>query len=418
MATLTAALLTASAVWVAAPALAQTPPGGSSTTSPTTAPTTPTTPVHGNGGVTTTTPKGDTTTTTVPAEPTLPDPSGRVRALLAVLNAQNAQFGVVPAQQHVADMQHGADLAAQQVGLARARYAQADDAVRASKERMGSLAIATYVDPGQSDLEAAIGGDANIEGKRAVLLSVAIARERDVLKQAGQVVAERKREVDTAEEQKRAADALVSQAEQGVVDAQKRILDASTEIGTAIAHINDSGRGSWSLPIEGDSAVTGDEIAAWFFSRGQVPEARVPLAVLTGYYISEGKDEAIRGDMAFAQSVVETGSFQNPDTVQLNNFAGLGHCDSCGAGYDFATPQLGVRAQIQLLKSYAQKSPKYVHPLVDPRLRGPAGCCKTWRELTRVWATAPNYGPVILEMYRQLLLFVVQQRGLPVPPGA
>ncbi len=65
--------------------------------------------------------------------------------------------------------------------------------------------------------------------------------------------------------------------------------------------------------------------------------------------------EGVRGDVAFAQAMVETGAFTSPLT-RHNNFAGIGACDSCPTGFDFDSPQLGVRAQMQLLHAYADKS--------------------------------------------------------------
>ena len=37
-------------------------------------------------------------------------------------------------------------------------------------------------------------------------------------------------------------------------------------------------------------------------------------------------------------------------------------------------------------------------------LRGPAGCCQTWGDLTTVWATDPTYGPKVMLLYKQLPL--------------
>jgi hypothetical protein len=393
-------------------------PPTSTATSP--APTTPTTLPHGDGGVTTQPPKGgesSSTTSTVPAGPTLPDPSGRVRALLAEIDILNARDAVPKAQQHVVDMQSRAQDAGGRLADAQSRLALADDELSETQQRLATLAISQYVDPGQSQLEAIVGGDSSIGEKRSVLLSVSLKAERAKLMAARDVRAARARDVARARKSKKAADGDVVTAQEGVVKAHSASSDAAAALREAEAHLHDSGAGSWSLSIEGASAAKPEEMAYWFATRGTTPEAQAPLLQLTKWFVQEGDDEGVRGDMAFAQSIVETGSFTNPDTIVRNNFAGVGHCDSCAAGFSFATPQLGIRAQIQLLKSYAEKDPKYQHPLVDKRLRGPAGCCRTWRQLTRVWATAPNYGPVILDMYRQLLVFVVQHRGGVVPPG-
>ena len=64
----------------------------------------------------------------------------------------------------------------------------------------------------------------------------------------------------------------------------------------------------------------------------------------------EGQAEGVRGDLAFAQSIVETASF---GVAAGSNYSGIGVCDSCTGGYAFPTPLDGVRAQIQLLRNYA-----------------------------------------------------------------
>ena len=122
--------------------------------------------------------------------------------------------------------------------------------------------------------------------------------------------------------------------------------------------------------------------------------------------------------MAFAQSMVETGSFGNPDTIDLNNFAGIGHCDHCASGMGFDTAQLGVRGQMQLLKSYAETDPTYANPLVNSKLHGPAGCCQTWTQLTKKWASDPNYGPKILSVYEAMLEWLLDRAGDRAGPAA
>ena len=70
-----------------------------------------------------------------------------------------------------------------------------------------------------------------------------------------------------------------------------------------------------------------------------------------------------------------------------------------------------MRAQIQLLKSYALKKPEYADPLVDKRLRGPAGCCPTWGDLTKKWATDPGYGPKVMLIYTAIVDFALKRRA-------
>lgn len=68
--------------------------------------------------------------------------------------------------------------------------------------------------------------------------------------------------------------------------------------------------------------------------------------------VHEGEAENIRGDIAFAQSCLETGNFTfSGSAVELsqNNFCGMGVTQNGETGNSFKTPQLGIRAQIQHL---------------------------------------------------------------------
>ena len=67
-------------------------------------------------------------------------------------------------------------------------------------------------------------------------------------------------------------------------------------------------------------------------------------------YISEGAVEGVRGDIAFAQSCLETGNFTfsgSAVTLSQNNFCGMGVIKNGVKGNSFKTPQLGIRAQVQ-----------------------------------------------------------------------
>ncbi len=97
----------------------------------------------------------------------------------------------------------------------------------------------------------------------------------------------------------------------------------------------------------------------------------VPQSVIDmiPYYLSEGQAEGIRGDIAFAQSCLETGNFTFHDsavTLDQNNFCGLGVIENRMKGASFDTPQLGIRAQIQHLKAYANNEPLR-NACIDPR---------------------------------------------------
>ena len=99
-------------------------------------------------------------------------------------------------------------------------------------------------------------------------------------------------------------------------------------------------------PVLGRSRVTASQLAAWYRSKGKTSKATVSIDALAGHFISEGADEGVAGDLAFAQSIVETGYFSFSSRVlpSYNNFSGLGAVDGGTGAATFATAELGVRA--------------------------------------------------------------------------
>jgi hypothetical protein len=163
--------------------------------------------------------------------------------------------------------------------------------------------------------------------------------------------------------------------------------------------------------ILGSSTLTAPELAAWFASAGHAADTTVPIAQLTQDYLTAGAQTGVRGDLAFVQSLIETGDFDFPAGGQLtaadNNFAGIGACDSCATGWKFPDAQTGVSAQEQLLEAYAS-STKVATPLVGSV--GVGGCCTTWVSLAGKWASSLNYGVEILTVYQQILDWVIPER--------
>ncbi|MCZ7537869.1 MAG: glucosaminidase domain-containing protein [Acidimicrobiia bacterium] len=90
--------------------------------------------------------------------------------------------------------------------------------------------------------------------------------------------------------------------------------------------------------ILGPSTLTVADLRIWWDNtgRGQPARLRIAIADLIALYLSEGDAEGVRGDIAFAQAVLETGYFSNSDTA-INNFAGIGHYD--GAPVRLAVPE-------------------------------------------------------------------------------
>lgn len=175
------------------------------------------------------------------------------------------------------------------------------------------------------------------------------------------------------------------------------------------------------VPIMGQSILSAAEVAAWFTSTGQ--RARLmndtPIDDLADMYVTEGNAENVRGDIAFAQAVLETGSFGHATD---NNFAGIGACDSCTSQYLFPTPRDGVRAQIQLLRNYADpfsRAAMLKNPL-DATLHGSdpvkaaaafdsfsfKGRAPVWNVMgAGNWATDPLYAGKVLGIYAKMLAF-------------
>ena len=172
-------------------------------------------------------------------------------------------------------------------------------------------------------------------------------------------------------------------------------------------------------PVMGPSVLNGAQMAAWVRSQGYRPRLQTSIDDLASTYIQEGNDENVRGDVAFAQAVVETGGFES---APANNYAGMGWCDRCSSGASFPTPRDGVRAQIQHLLNYADPSSRAsrLHHPPSPFWYGmdPAtaannfdtffakGWAPTWEQMGHGnWATDPNYSQKVLHIYGAMLAF-------------
>lgn len=156
--------------------------------------------------------------------------------------------------------------------------------------------------------------------------------------------------------------------------------------------------------ILGPSTLTVTDLRAWWTDSGRGQPTRLGIAIedLIALYISEGDAEGVRGDMALAQSVLETGYFTNSDT-EINNYAGIAHYDGTASGSAFQDPIIGVRAQIQLLKKYALGNDA---PLANPNVAPRAGAsASTWGGLAGTWATDPRYWTSLNSVYESMLAY-------------
>lgn len=123
--------------------------------------------------------------------------------------------------------------------------------------------------------------------------------------------------------------------------------------------------------IMGKAQATAQQMALFCRSKNSAPQlASCSLEQLAEMFIEEGEAEGVRGDVAFAQSLHETGYFKFGGIVlpTQNNYAGIGalNGNATGQAASFPDPRTGVRAQIQHLKAYASTE-ALVNECVDPR---------------------------------------------------
>lgn len=134
---------------------------------------------------------------------------------------------------------------------------------------------------------------------------------------------------------------------------------------------------------------------------------------LGSYYLTFGDYYGIRGDVAFAQALLETDYFRftGDVTLEQNNFSGLGATGSKARGASFKTAEEGVLAHLQHLYAYATtKNLPSRYPLVDPRFHlVERGSAPTWIALNGKWAVpGRNYGQTILDIYERMLHTSIQ----------
>lgn len=160
--------------------------------------------------------------------------------------------------------------------------------------------------------------------------------------------------------------------------------------------------------IVGEPVATAEQMVAYIRSRN--PDVNQSVIDMIPFYISEGNTEGIAGDIAFAQSCIETGNFAFPQstcvvTLEQNNFCMLGVTSASEKGNSFENPQLGIRAQIQHLKAYASTEP-LVGECVDPRFTYVTRGCAPYVEWLGMkenpqgkgWASSEKYGEKILNV--------------------
>ena len=171
------------------------------------------------------------------------------------------------------------------------------------------------------------------------------------------------------------------------------------------------------LKIMGQAAATVTQMQTYI--KKVNPKAPDSVIKMIPLYISEGAIEGVRGDIAFAQSCLETGNFtfsESAVTLDQNNFCGMGVTKNGVKGNSFKTPAEGIRAQIQHLQAYASTS-RLKQTVVDPRYTYVTRGCAEYVEYLGIqenpkhqgWAAGKDYGKKIIAILDSILSVTSEQ---------
>ena len=343
--------------------------------------------------------------------------SAQADAHAAANRLEETQAKSAEVQARVAEVQASiADLAVKIPAL----RAHAEELRQVLRERAAAL----YSSGGPAAVYGPLSVAPSMEHARRKILADAAARHDDnVVTELENTAAQ----LDAAEQQLQAeqADLATQQAELALLQAQleaqqvevdRRVSAANAALERARVLGALRARGE---PVLGPTVLSGAQMAAWIRAKDYKPRLQTSIEDLANIYVEEANAEGLRGDLAFAQSVVETGGFAaSPD----NNYAGLGWCDSCAKGTRFPTPRDAVRAQVQHLKNYADATSRasgLAHPPspywynADPVVAArkfdtffAKGWAPTWSDMGHGnWATDKAYSGKVLRVYAAMVAF-------------
>ncbi len=376
---------------------------------------------------TTASPTGSTTTTIPGGLPTPPTPfilpSGYGYQQMQELRQgrvelKAAQGGIGRARRRLKEAKINDARIQKQLVALRRQQEQTEAQLETTRGLLRDAAVQAYIHAGSGDLMAAVSTVLNANS------AVEVASQLHVIESYGnsmratldeylalkqQIADELTTMNDLAQRSARelhdaqyAADHIEAQ----IADAKKKIADATQ--GIALFHLVAISALS---PILGPSQLTAQQMADYIVANGYKPNITVPILDLAQMYLDEGAKTGVRGDVAFAQSILETGGFANPGSAPTdNNFAGIGWCDTCAHGFNFPDAQTGVRAQLQLLRIYVDPTfpdKTYKDKILLPGTLklGFRGQVQTWWDLWGTWATGALYGQRIYDIYEKMVAF-------------
>ena len=172
------------------------------------------------------------------------------------------------------------------------------------------------------------------------------------------------------------------------------------------------------FPILGESDVTVQQMVDYFQSSGETyPEKELSeggadtIETFCQMYYEEAEAEGVRAEVAFAQTMKETGFLQygGDASIEQFNFAGIGTTGNGVPGNSYPDVRTGIRAQIQHLKAYATAD-ALEHECVDDRYsyvkKGSAPYVEWLGQQENPeglgWATGDNYGYDIVGMIQDM----------------
>lgn len=215
-------------------------------------------------------------------------------------------------------------------------------------------------------------------------------------------------------------EAIAKKQPEGKIDWIDLIIKILSAIGTFFSRLFENLRtpeselaaetGDYMTHIMGKPVVSAEKIAAYIIDKN--PDAADYAHELAQLYIEEGTYEGVRGDIAAAQAMLETGNLTfagSAVTLDQHNFCGLGVTKNGVKGCAFKTMRDGVRAQIQHLKAYASTEP-LMNGCIDPRYGYVERGCAPYVEWLGIqenpqgkgWASGEDYGGKIIQILKNM----------------
>lgn len=171
-------------------------------------------------------------------------------------------------------------------------------------------------------------------------------------------------------------------------------------------------------PVMGSSEITVQDMIDYFNASGEeYPSEKLSeggadsIEAFCQMYVEEAEAEGVRPEVAFAQTMKETGFLQYGGDAHIEqfNFAGLGTTGNGVPGNSYPNVRTGIRAQIQHLKAYATDD-ALNRACVDDRYayvkKGSAPYVQWLGQQENPeglgWATGENYGYDIVGMIEDM----------------